>query len=128
VDQQITLRREQADRDIQKALERSNSSAEINSIKQRCEMDCDAIRRSAEGQRSAAANASSQQTMTNLQAQLQDQKLTGSGVRLMPQGTGANVRNYETFHSDDDDRNAIIPLIARPQRLQDMEPTLKNSK
>lgn len=42
-----------------------------------------------------------------------------SGIRLVPQGTNLYVRNYETFHSWNDDRQNAVPLIATPQKLDD---------
>ena len=61
---------------------------------------------------------------SNLSDQIRNQKLTGSGVLLRAEGTNLNVRNYETFHSDQDDRDAILPMLAHPLTLKEAEKTL----
>ncbi|MGH9550705.1 MAG: hypothetical protein ACRD3W_15095, partial [Terriglobales bacterium] len=61
----------------------------------------------------------------NLESQFKQQDSTTSGVRLVPQGTNLFVRNYETFHSLDDDRANVTPLIATPQRLDALVPSLQ---
>jgi len=61
-----------------------------------------------------------QESANNLEQQVVQQHLTGSGIRLMPLGTNLNVRNYETYHSDDDDRAAIPALEAKPLKLSDV--------
>ena len=60
----------------------------------------------------------------NLSDQIRNQKLTGSGVMLRAEGTNLNVRNYETFHSDQDDRDAILPMVAHPMTLKEAEKSL----
>jgi hypothetical protein len=60
----------------------------------------------------------------NLSDQIREQKLTGSGVMLRAEGTNLHVRNYETFHSDQDDRDAILPMVARPMTLKEAEKSL----
>ncbi|MDR3615022.1 MAG: tetratricopeptide repeat protein [Candidatus Obscuribacterales bacterium] len=60
----------------------------------------------------------------NLSDQIRDQRLTGSGVMLRAEGTNLNVRNYETFHSDKDDRDAILPMVAHPMTLKEAEKSL----
>jgi tetratricopeptide (TPR) repeat protein len=62
-----------------------------------------------------------EESAANLKQQVTEQHLTGSGIRLMPLGTNLNVRNYETYHSDDDDRAAIPTLEAKPLKLGDVE-------
>ena len=121
----IAERRYRADREIARITRQNPPDAvsEIKRVKDQCEEDCDRIRREANAQQGTDLM---QDTASNLQSQMQDQKLTGSGVRLMPTGTNLNVRNYEHFHSAGDDLNNIIPLIAKPQRLQDLEPKVQS--
>jgi tetratricopeptide (TPR) repeat protein len=60
----------------------------------------------------------------NLSDQIRNQKLTGSGIMLRAEGTNLHVRNYETFHSDQDDRDAILPMVAHPMTLKEAEKSL----
>jgi tetratricopeptide (TPR) repeat protein len=59
----------------------------------------------------------------NLSSQLVSDHLTGSGIRLVPEGTSLHVRNYESFHSDDDDRANVVPLEAKSLSLKDVAQT-----
>ena len=63
----------------------------------------------------------------NLSSQLVNDHLTGSGIRLVPEGTSLHVRNYETFHSDDDDRANVLPLEAKSLSLKDFGQTKSSS-
>ncbi|CAM6003182.1 unnamed protein product [Sphagnum balticum] len=63
----------------------------------------------------------------NLSSQLVNDHLTGSGIRLVPEGTSLHVRNYESFHSDDDDRANVVPMEAKSLSLKDFAQTKSSS-
>lgn len=62
-----------------------------------------------------------QNSAMELERQLQAPPNYMNGIKLVPQGTNLYVRNYETFHSWNDDRQNAIPMVAVPQKLEDSQ-------
>jgi hypothetical protein len=67
-------------------------------------------------QRNAALQGSAQ----GLEKELAEQPNYQKGIKLVAPGTNLYVRNYVTFHSAQYDRDNAIPLIAVPQKLNDV--------
>ena len=67
-------------------------------------------------QRSAAL----QQSAAELRRELDEPANYEKRIKLVPNGTNLYVRNYVTFHSAQDDRENVNPVIAVPKKLEDV--------
>jgi hypothetical protein len=110
------------------------SAEDFEDVKKKADAECEHIRRSAKlSAESSLKNVDehaleTEKAAKNLELQFKDQKITGSGVRIMPHGTNLYTRNYETYRSHDDERASIIPLIAKPQNLRDLDTAATSKK
>jgi hypothetical protein len=110
------------------------SDEDIADVQRRADDDCERIRRSAKSKGTSSLTDSqdravaTEQSALNLERQFKDSRITGSGVRLMPQGTNLFTRNYKTYRSTDDERASVTPMIAQPKRLSDVAASKKSEK
>ncbi len=106
----------------------SYTQSQLDDVQRNADARCEQLRKERQKYEAAGQSVSAlQDSAANLESQIADQKLTGSGVRLVPLGTNLNVRNYESYHSDQDDRDAIVPLIAQPKKLTDISDSARKT-